>query len=92
MLALEAKTGVKNPRLLTRPQIRTDCATYRDAYKALSNARQYNQAGVQPLTIAEVLAYAELAQIPKGYQTQKLLRIVQSMDNAHLEWWAKKQK
>lgn len=92
MLALEEKTGVKNPRLLSRPRLRTDCRKYQRAYAALNNSRQFNPAGIQPLTIAEMRAYIELADISRGYPAEKFLRIMQQMDAAQLEWQLKKQK
>ena len=92
MLALEAKTGVKSPRLLSRPTLRTDCRRYWDGFWTLANSRQFNQAGLQPLQISEIKAYTDLAGIQAGYPAQKFLRVAQAMDSAHLEVWAKKNK
>lgn len=90
MLALEAKTGVKSPRLLSRPQLRADCKRYWEGFWTVANSRQFNQVGLQPLPISEVSAYIDIAGIQKGYPAQKFLRLAQAMDAAHLESWAKK--
>lgn len=92
MIALQEKTGVINPRLHSRPRLRADCRQYRQAFLTLSNARQFNQAGLMPIAVSEVSAYVELADVEKGFAATKLLRIVQAMDATHLAWWAKKRK
>ncbi len=92
MLDLQKRTGVINPRLHSRPQLRADCKKYREAYRILTNAREFNQVGLQPIQVSEVLAYVEMAEIQKGYPALKLTRLVQAMDATHLEWWSKKQK
>lgn len=91
MLALEQKTGVKNPRLQSRPQLKTGSKKYMDAYQALAATRQYSQAGIQPIQLSEINAYAELHDVSPGRPRQKLTRMIQAMDETHLNWWAKKQ-
>lgn len=92
MRALEAKTGVKNPRLHSRPTLRADCQQYREGYSALTSSRRFNEVGLQPISVQDILAYIEIAGIQKGYPASKFLRVIQAMDGTHLEWWSKKQK
>jgi len=92
MQALEEQTGVKNPRLHSRPRLRADCKKYMRGYQHLSSARQFNEVGLMPLQIGEILAYIDLAGIQRGEPAMKYLRMIQTLDATHMGWWSKKNK
>lgn len=61
-------------------------------YRALSQAREYSQAGMQPIRLSETLAYMKIARVRPGDHAARFLRLIQAMDAVHLEWWVKKNK
>ena len=90
MKLLEKQTGQKNPRLTSKPKLRTDCYGYMAAYQTLAQGRGYSEAGLQPFRITDIKAYAEVYCVDMGAPAQKLLRILQALDRTYLEWWGKR--
>jgi hypothetical protein len=85
------RTGVKPPALASQPRLRGECETLYTAYCALSASRDNNGFGASPIKVSEVRAYALMMglNLEEGL---KLLRVVQAMDGAYLEYQAQKNK
>lgn len=92
MLELEKKTGVKNPRLRSRPTLRTGNEQYMLAYGQLSRSRGYTDSGLLPLAIADIKAYMDIIEVEPGHPRRRFLAFIQAMDEAHLAYISKKQK
>lgn len=92
LLEEQSKSGKPNARLATRPRLVSDGAQYWEAYWDLSSGRQFNEAGLQPFSPADILAYVDLSGIPRGEPAILLGRMVRAMDRAYLNWAAKKRQ
>ena len=88
--AEEAATGRPNPRLASRPTLRTDTRDYWSHYLTLAETRKFNQAGVQPLSVPDIVSYSDLTGIHRGEPALKFFRIMRALDSTYLTWWAKK--
>ena len=67
-------------------------AGYWDGFFAISDGRGLNQVGVDPLPVSEILAYCDLAGIPRGDPGTKFLRLMRAMDGVFLKHHYKKNK
>lgn len=90
--AEEAATKRPNPRLASRPTLRTDTREYWTHYLTLADTRNYNQAGVQPISISTISDYLDLCGIRRGEPALKFFRIMRAMDNAYMTWLNEKNK
>lgn len=90
MLALEKQTGIKNPRLLSRPKLRTELVEYMNEFRTLSLSRQFNEAGILPIQISEIEAYLRMKGVPPGAAQLRHLRFIQALDSVHVEWYYNK--
>ena len=90
--AMEKSTGQPNPRLSSRPTLRTDVREYWSHYLTIADSRKFNQAGVQPIAITEIVSYIDLAGIRRGEPALKFFRMIKALDNTYLTWWNKKQE
>lgn len=90
LLEIEAKTGTRPRALDQRVTLRDDCAGYRETFRVLENSRQYNPAGLQPITISEVNALLDLARVTDVDERMKLLRLVQAMDDVAMAHYSKR--
>lgn len=84
------ETGILPRALASRPNLEPENLEYLDAFNFLDAARQTYAEGIQPVQVSEVLSYCTLAGIPVGEPALKMLRIVQSLDNARINHWHKK--
>lgn len=68
------------PILVSRPALWADLVWIWEAYIHLSTSRQLGFSGPQPLSISEVLAYADFRGIHNLDEREELLHHVQALD------------
>lgn len=88
---MQAKTGETPAALLRRPPLRPDCELYYEAFLQLDQGRDSNGYGFNPIRISETLAWLTLTGTT-GEEREKVLRLVQVMDQAFLKYQADKNK
>ena len=84
LLKIKEQTGITPKALESRPKLRQDLLPYLEAFYAVSAARQYSQAGVQPVMVSEVLAYLQCIGETSPTRREKYLRLIQKMDAVFL--------
>lgn len=75
-----------------RPAIRPDCLGYFNTFNVLSERRTYNEAGVQPLTVAEIAAYLTELGISGGERRTKFLHMLFDLDSEFMQIQFEKQQ
>lgn len=73
-----------------RVVLRDDCAGYMETFRHLENSRQYNPAGIQPITITEVNSILDLARVTHVDERLKLLRLMQAMDSVAMAHYSQR--
>lgn len=92
LLEEEKKSGKPNARLASRPRLKNDGLIFWEAFWDISSGRQFNEAGLQPFSAADILAYVDLSGTPRGEPAILLGRMVRAMDRAYLNWAANKRQ
>lgn len=82
---IKETTGVAPKALQDMPKLRHDCRGYLEAFNFLSDAREYNQAGVQPLRLTEIQAYLALTGISGMDRKAKLVRVIRELDSVFMQ-------
>lgn len=80
------------PILASRPALWADLVWIWEAYAHLSGSRQMGFAGPQPISMGEVLAYADFRGIADPDEREELLNHVQKLDQIFLADVAAKSK
>lgn len=91
LLEIKKGTGVTPPALANRPKLRAECVQYLEAFYVLNASRDSNGYGLNPIKIGEVREYSCMVGLSRD-ETLKLLRFVQAMDGAYLNYVAEKNK
>ena len=101
LLDIQKSTGVTPPALANRPKLKAGGTQYleafyvlnasREAFYVLNASRDSNGYGLNPIKVGEVKDYALLMGFSRD-ETLKLLRLVQAMDAAFLNYVAEKNK
>jgi hypothetical protein len=84
-------TGMTPEALLKRPLLRRDCEGYYEAFIHLDLARDSNGYGVNAIRLSEIVAYLSVTGI-RGEEREKVMRMVQTMDQEYLKYQAEKNK
>ena len=80
------------PILRSKPDIWNDLVWVWEAYAFLSSARQIGFSGPQPLTLSEMLAYADYRGINAVDEREELLVLVQHLDRVFMNDYTAKTK
>lgn len=80
------------PILKGRPEIWPDLFWVWEAFSFLSSSRQMGFNGPQPISLTEILAYAEFRGIHSPDEREELLHHVQKLDSQYLQDSATKAK
>lgn len=91
LLDIQKSTGVTPPALANRPKLKAGGTQYLEAFYVLNASRDSNGYGLNPIKVGEVKDYALLMGFSRD-ETLKLLRLVQAMDAAFLNYVAEKNK
>lgn len=91
LLDIQKSTGVTPPALANRPKLKAGGTQYLEAFYVLNASRDRNGYGLNPIKVGEVKDYALLMGFSRD-ETLKLLRLVQAMDAAFLNYVAEKNK
>ncbi len=71
------------PALEKRPEVDEHLQAYLEGFQRLSRSRQIGFDGYQPLTIADVFAYAAVVRLCEPIQ---FLTFMQALDDVFMEW------
>lgn len=81
------------PPLLRKPKLKQGDQTYLNAYYACDHGRQsVAMGGVNPIPVAEVRHYTDMAGIDCPGERLKYLRIIQRLDSVYIEHVTEKLK
>lgn len=86
---VERDSGETPPALRSKPALLPEAQPYLQAYFCLNASRGYNEAGRQPLSIADIYTYlTEFAGITGIEQRHTYLTLLQSLDSVALVHYA----
>lgn len=77
--------GNVHPAELTRTALDDRDRIYYDAFRSLSAARTWNQAGPNPIQVSEISAYVGMLGIEDPGTKMKYMRILQGLDIVELK-------
>lgn len=83
---IQESTGETPKALLNRPVAREDCTKYRVAYNWCSQGRQFNQAGLQAITLGEIHAYLSIVQEYRLSEREAYMRMILAQDSVFMEY------
>lgn len=76
--------------LLKRPKLVPHDYRYLDAFNVLSKARQRGMDGPQPIQVAEIVAFFNLAGVESQRDKARYTRVIQQLDGVYLDHMTKK--
>jgi len=85
LLEIQETTGMTPKALLDRPRIVQYDRYYLDTYYDLAAARCYNQAGIQPIPVVDIVAYMNLVGVAESSERYRIFQAVRSLDAAYLK-------
>lgn len=77
--------GVTPKALLERPRILEHDRYYLDIYYDLGASRRYNQAGIQPIPVADIAAYLDIICVELPEDRYRIFKAVRRLDGAYLK-------
>lgn len=84
LLEAQEAMGVTPKALLDRPRLEQHDRYYLEAFHDLAASRRYNQAGVQPIPVADIAAYLDLCAIDLPTERYRLFQLIRRLDGAYL--------
>lgn len=78
--------------LLSRPTLDDRLRHYYSTYNRISRSRDVSMAGALPLKVSEISAYCDLFKIQSLTERERLFDYVTSLDDAYLEYVAKRRQ
>lgn len=82
--------GVPHPADLDRPRLQHKDLPVYDAFRVLGGSRGFNEVGPQPITLAEIAAYAHLSGVKPNFERMRFLRLIKAMDRIEMTYHAEK--
>lgn len=70
---------------MERPSLYPDLAFPFEAFFTLSLGRQYNEAGPQPLTYADMVLYLNDKNVPHGDDREEYMMYIRALDSKYIE-------
>lgn len=92
LMEIAETTGSLPKALESRPLPRSDCTKYRNVFQLLSGQRQYNEVGLQPILVSEIIKYCEGVGIDCYLERDRIVRYMCAMDGVFTEHARKKQE
>jgi len=89
-MEVQESTGVTPQSLRSRPEMLTGSGRYLEAFWTLSRGRGQGLSGPLPIAVSEVLAYLTMIEEYSVSERLRILRLIQSLDGAYLDYAASK--
>lgn len=89
---IQKVSGVTPKALLDRPRLEPHLAIYQAIYDRLSRSRQWYEAGPQPISVSEILAYCDGMGLHDLEFRENLIDLIQEMDEEFSAHCAELQK
>lgn len=77
--------GIAPKALADRPRILEHDRYYLDIYYDLGASRRYNQAGVQPIPVADIAAYLDIICVEQPADRYRVFKMIRRLDGAYLK-------
>lgn len=84
LLGFQEASGIVPKAILDRPKLMQHDRYYLECYYDLAAARRYNQAGIQPIPVADIVAYLDLCGIDQTAERYRMFQTVRRLDGAYL--------